>query len=125
MEVVNTAQIEYDVFNQLYEQSFRHWKSISVEGQEDRVGEAISLCAEAIPLTLDWVQKYKPHIQQLKSPIDKDFTNWMTMIEEIKIKLCSSRKLLSYQQTDRPLLEKADEIREDVDVLLKRHFHQH
>lgn len=81
MEIVNTPKIEFDVCDQLYEQSFRHWKNISVTGQGNRVGEAISLCAEAIPLTSNWGQRYKPHIQQLKFPTCESF-DWIPIIEE-------------------------------------------
>ena len=94
------------------------------ESQHSRTGtqggEAISLCEEAIPLTLDWVWKYTPHIQKLR-PVTGEAFEWMPMIEEIRNRLRQFRILLSYRQADRPLLETADKIREEVEELLENH----
>lgn len=76
--------------------------------------EAISLCEEAIPLTLNWVRKYRPHIQVLR-PTTREAFEWIPMIEEIRNRLRQFRTLLSYQQADQLLLETADQIREEVE----------
>ncbi|MXV73208.1 hypothetical protein F4Z99_02885 [Candidatus Poribacteria bacterium] len=120
VNVVDTAKIEFEAFNQLYEKAFQRWKRASGAGQGHQVLEAIPPCENAISLTQDWVEKYKPHIQELRPFTSKAF-EWMPMIEEIRKKLRQFRILLSYRQADRPLLETADKIREEVEELLENH----
>ena len=122
MNVVDTAKNDFEVFYQLYEKTEQQWRKASTAGQGHRVVEAISLCEEAIPLTLDWVRKYRPHIQVVR-PATSEAFEWMPTIEEIRNRLRQFRILLSYRQTDQPLLEKADQIREDVENLLEKHIY--
>ena len=120
MNVVDTAKTEFEAFNRLYLRTDRRWRRASAAGQGHQVLEAIPLCEEAISLTQDWVEKYKPYIQELKPATSKAF-EWMPMIEEIRNRLRQFRTLLSYRQADRSLLETADKIREEVEELLENH----
>lgn len=122
VNVADTAKIEFEAFNQLYEKAFQRWKRASASGQGHQVLEAITPCAEAIELSRDWLEKYKPHIQKLRPATGEAF-EWMPMIEEIRNRLRQFRILLSYRQADRPLLETADKIREEVEGLLRNHFY--
>ena len=120
MNVVDTAKTEFEAFNRLYLQTDRRWRRASAAGQGHQVLEAIRPCEEAMSLTQDWVEKYKPHIQELKPATSKAF-EWMPMIEEIRNRLRQFRMLLSYRQADRSLVETADKIREEVEELLENH----
>ena len=120
MNVIDTAKIEFEAFNRLYLKTDRRWRRASTSGQGHQVLEAIPPCENAISLTQDWVEKYKPHIQKLRPATGKAF-EWMPMIEEIRNRLRQFRTLLSYRQADRPLLETADKIREEVEELLENH----
>lgn len=120
VNVVDTAKIEFEAFNQLYLKVERRWKRASAAGQGHQVLEAIPLCENAISLSHDWVQKYKPHIQKLR-PATSEAFEWMPMIEEIRNRLRQFRILLSYRQADQPLLETADKLREEVEDLLENH----
>ena len=118
VNVVDTAKIEFEAFNRLYLKTDRRWRRASASGHQ--VLEAIPPCENAISLSHDWVQKYKPHIQKLRPATGEAF-EWMPMIQEIRNRLRQFRTLLSYQQADRPLLETADKIREEVEELLENH----
>lgn len=120
VNVIDKAKKEFEAFNQLYLKVERLWKRASASGQGHQVLEAIPPCEESISLTQDWVQKYTPHIQEFRPATSQTF-EWMPMIEEIRNRLRQFRILLSYRQADRPLLETADKIREEVEELLENH----
>ena len=120
VNVVDTAKTEFKAFNRLYLQTDRRWRRASAAGQGHQVLEAIPPCEEAISLTQDWVEKYKPYIRELKPATSGTF-KWMPMVEEIRNRLRQFRMLLSYRQADRSLLETADKIREEVEELLENH----
>ena len=120
VNVIDTAKTEFEAFYQLFEKVDRLWRRDSAAEQGHQVLEAITPCAKVIELSRDWLEKYKPHIQKLKPATGETF-EWMPMIEEIRNKLRGFRILLSYRQADRPLLETADKIREEVEGLLENH----
>ena len=122
VNVIDTAKTEFEAFYQLFEKADRLWRRASAAGQGHQVLTAIPPCENAISLSHDWVQKYKPHIQKLRPATGEAF-EWMPMIQEIRNRLRQFRILLSYRQADRPLLETADKIREEVEELLENHVY--
>ena len=122
VNVVETAKTEHEVFYQLFEKTHCLWRRASTAGQGHQVLEAIIPCAEAIELSREWLEKYKPHIQKLK-PATGDSFEWKPMIEEIRNRLRGFKILLSYQQADKPLLETADQIIAESVELLENHIY--
>ena len=84
--------------------------------------EAIRRCEEAISLTQDWVEKYKPHIQELKPDTGGAF-RWRPMLEEIRNKSKEFRILLISHQAEKSLLESTDQIIAEAIELLENHIY--
>lgn len=122
MNVVVTTKTEHEVFYQLFEKTHYLWRRASTAEQGHQVLEAITLCAEAIELSRDWLENYKPHIQKLK-PATGDSFEWKPMIEEIRNRLSGFKILLSYRQADKPLLETTDQIIAESVKLLEKHIY--
>ena len=116
MNVIDKAKKEFEAFNQLYQDVHEQWRKTAT----DELPEVISLCEKSISLTQNWVQKWTSHIQTL-TPATPGSFEWQLMLEEIRNRLRQFRMLFSYRQADRPLLETADKIREDVEELLENH----
>ena len=116
MNVIDKAKKEFEAFNQLYQDVHEQWRKTTT----DELPEVISLCEKSISLTQNWVQKCTSHIQTL-TPATPESFEWKPMLEEIRNRLRQFRTLLSYRQTDQPLLETADKIRENVEELLENH----
>ena len=122
VNVVVTTKTEHEVFYQLFEKTHYLWRRASTAEQGHQVLEAITLCAEAIELSRDWLENYKPHIQKLK-PATGDSFEWKPMIEEIRNRLSGFKILLSYRQADKPLLETTDQIIAESVKLLEKHIY--
>lgn len=112
----DAAKNRFDELKQLYEKANRQRhprKSTHTAPIDD-------LCEEAISLARNWVEWYKPHIQKLNPADPIENNNWVPTTEGIRDTLCQFKRLLSSQQTDHPLLETVDKIREEVEELLKK-----
>ena len=119
--VVDTAITEFEIFTQLFEKADLLWQRGS-KAEVHQVLKAIPPCEDAMLLSHDWVQKYKPHIQKLRPATGEAF-KWMRMIEEIRNRLREFRILLSYRQADKSLLERANQIKAETVELLENYIY--
>ena len=106
------AKNNFDELKQLYKKA----TSTHTEPIDD-------LCEEAISLARNWVERYKPHIQNLNPADPIENNNWVPTTEGVKETLGKFKRLLSSQQTNHPLLETVDKIREEVKELLENYVY--
>ena len=112
-------------FQQLYEKAHHEWAVATKSGQQPL--RSIKLYEVAIPLSNNWIQRYKSYIQDL-SPVLSGFTNemyeWKPLLEQIKnYWLPQFQTLIKSQQIEHPLLDGADYIISAIDELLENHIY--
>ena len=123
--VVDKAKTEYKAFQQLYEKADHAWKVATQSGQPPR--RAIKFYEVAIPLTNNWVLKYKPYIQGLSPDlygITNEMFEWLPLLEQImKFWLPQFKTRIKSQEVEHPLLEGVDQIIAEIDELLEKHIY--
>ena len=123
--VVDKAKTEFKAFQQLYEKAVHEWKIAPQSGRQPL--RAIKLYQVAIPLTCNWLQKYKSYIQDLSQNlygITNEMFEWLPLLEQIKIYwLPQFQSLIKSQQIEHPLLEETDQIIAEIDDLLENHIY--
>ena len=125
VSVVDKAKKEFKAFQQLYERADHEWAVATRSGQQPV--RAVKFYEVAIPLSHNWVQKYKPYIQDL-SPALSGLTNeafeWKPLLEQIKnYWLPQFKSLVSSQEIEHPLLEGANRIITEINTLLEKHIY--
>ena len=123
--VVDKAKKEFKAFHQLYEKADHEWAVATKSGRQPL--RAIKFYELAIPLSNNWVQRYKPYIQDLSPDlygITNEMFEWMPLLEQImQFWLPQFQKLLKSQQIEHPLFEAADHIITEIDDLLETHIY--
>ena len=121
VSVVDKKKKEFEAFQQLYERADHEWAVATRSGKQSV--PAVKFYEVAIPLSHNWVQKYKPYIQDL-SPAPSGLTNeafeWKPLLEQIKnYWLPQFKSLVSSQEIEHPLLEGANRIITEINTLLE------
>lgn len=123
--VVDKAKKEFKAFQHFFQKADHAWKVATQSGQQPR--RAIKFYEVAIPLTHNWVHRYKPYVEDL-SPISSGLMNevfaWKPLLEQIKnYWLPQFQTLIKSQQIEHRLSEGTDQIIADLDNLLENHIY--
>ena len=123
--VIDKAKKEFKAFQHFFEKADHERAVVAKSGQQPR--RAIRFYEVAIPLSNNWVQRYKPYIEDL-SPVLSPFTNemfeWKPLLEQIKnYWLPQFQTLVRSQQIEHPLLERTDQLIAEIDELLDNHVY--
>ena len=123
--VVDKAKTEFKAFRQLFEQADHHWKVATKSGQPPL--RTIRLNEGATPLSHNWVQRYKPYIQDLQlllSGFNNEMSEWKPLLEQIKnYWLPKFQTLIKPQEINHSLLEGIDHFIQEIDELLESHIY--
>ena len=123
--VIDKAKKEFNAFQQLYEKADYVWGVAIKSGRPPQ--RSLKFYEVAIPLSNNWVQKYKPYIEDL-SPIASGLMNevfeWKPLLEQIKnYWLPQFQTLIKSQQIEHPLSEGTDQIIAEIEELLENHIY--
>ena len=123
--VVDKAKKEFKAFQQLYERADCEWEIATQSGQPPR--RAMKFYEVAIPLSYNWVQRYKPYIEDLRpaaSGLMNEVFEWKPLLEQIQnYWLLQFKTLIKSQQIEHPLLKGVDQITSEIDELLENHIY--
>ena len=123
--VIDKAKKEFKAFQQLYERADHEWAVVTRSGKQPV--RAMKFYEVAIPLTHNWVQRYKQYVEDL-SPASLGLMNetfeWKPLLEQINnYWLPQFKNLVKSQEIEHPLLEGADHIIAEINTLLENHIY--
>ena len=123
--VVDKAKKEFKAFQHFYEKANHEWKIATESGQQPR--RAIKFYEVAIPLSNNWVHRYKPYIEDLSPDlygITNEMFEWLPLLEQIMtFWLPQFKSLVKSQQIEHYLLEATDQIIAEINDLLENHIY--
>ena len=88
---------------------------------------AVKFYEVAIPLSYNWLQRYKPYVEDLNLGlygVTNEIFEWLPLLEQIiKVWLPQFKNRVKSQKIEHPLLEGTEQIIGEIDGLLSNHIY--